>query len=244
MPVSTVSGILTRIGLGKLSRLEPLEPAEPLRAQRPGELVHIDVKKLGRIGRGAGHRVNGRRAAQREHAPEGRVGRRLGVRARLRSTTRPGSPTSRCSTTRRPRPRSASSAAPSRTSPPSASASSGDDRQRLRLPLHRSTRSPASTLGIKHLRTRPYRPRTNGKAERFIRTLLGGWAYGAIYRNADERSRALAGWIDFYNRRRPHGSLSRQAPLERLHALNGTTSSGPTPSAGLWACLGHARLGV
>ncbi len=75
-------------------------------------------------------------------------------------------------------------------------------------------------LGIKHLRTRPYRPHTNGKAERFIRTLLGGWAYGAIYRNSDERRRALPGWLDFYNRQRPHRSLSRQAPLERLHALN------------------------
>ena len=56
-------------------------------------------------------------------------------------------------------------------------------------------------LGIKHLRTRPYRPRTNGKAERFIRTMLGGWAYGAIYGNSDERRAALAGWLDFYNRR-------------------------------------------
>ena len=75
-------------------------------------------------------------------------------------------------------------------------------------------------LGIKHLRTRPYRPRTNGKAERFIRTLLAGWAYGAIYRNSEERRRALAGWIDHYTRRRPHRSLGRQTPLERLHTLN------------------------
>src|SRR5207244_8316420 len=74
-------------------------------------------------------------------------------------------------------------------------------------------------LGLRHLRTRPYRPRTNGKAERFIRTLLGGWAYGAIYRNSDERRRALAGWLDFYNRRRPHRSLGRQAPLARLQPL-------------------------
>ena len=63
-------------------------------------------------------------------------------------------------------------------------------------------------------------PRTNGKAERFIRTMLGGWAYGAIYRNSDERRRALAGWLDLYNRRRPHRSLGRQAPLERLQTLN------------------------
>ena len=75
------------------------------------------------------------------------------------------------------------------------------------------------TLGIRHLRTRPYRPRTNGKAERFIRTMLGGWAYGAIYANSTERRAALPGWLDFYNHHRPHGSLSHQPPLRRLEAL-------------------------
>jgi len=74
-------------------------------------------------------------------------------------------------------------------------------------------------LRLKHLRTRPYRPRTNGRAERFIPTLLAGWAYGTIYRNSDERRAALHGWLDYYTRRRPHGSLNRQTPLERLHAL-------------------------
>ncbi len=74
-------------------------------------------------------------------------------------------------------------------------------------------------LGLRHLRTRPYRPRTNGKAERFIRTMLGGWAYGAIYQTSTQRQRALPAWLDFYNQRRPHGSLSRQAPIERLHSL-------------------------
>lgn len=63
-------------------------------------------------------------------------------------------------------------------------------------------------LGLRHLRTRPYRPRTNGKAERFIRTMLGGWAYGAIYRDSWQRRDALEGWLDFYNHRRPHGSLA------------------------------------
>ena len=72
---------------------------------------------------------------------------------------------------------------------------------------------------IRHLRTRPYRPRTNGKAERFIRTLLEGWAYGAVYASSQERHQALSGWLDFYNRRRPHGSLGHQPPRARLEAL-------------------------
>ena len=99
------------------------------------------------------------------------------------------------------------------------------------------------TLGIKHLRTRPYRPRTNGKAERFIRTLLAGWAYGAIYHNSHERQRALAGWLDFYNRRRPHRSLGRQAPLERLITLNRNNVLGSYKVAGT-RCTDRGRASV
>jgi transposase InsO family protein len=72
-------------------------------------------------------------------------------------------------------------------------------------------------LGLRHLRTRPYRPRTNGKAERFIRTLLDGWAYAGIYHSSAKRTAALPTWLDFYNHRRPHGSLSHQPPMS--HAL-------------------------
>jgi transposase InsO family protein len=75
-------------------------------------------------------------------------------------------------------------------------------------------------LGLRHLRTRPYRPRTNGKAKRFIRTMLGGWAYGAIYNSSAQRTRAIPRWLDFYNLQRPHGSLNHQPPIRQLEALN------------------------
>jgi transposase InsO family protein len=80
-------------------------------------------------------------------------------------------------------------------------------------------------LGLRHIRTRPYRPQTNGKAERFIRTMLGGWAYGAIYANSAERTAALSGWLEFYNWRRPHGSLAKRPPGARLAELNNVLGS-------------------
>jgi transposase InsO family protein len=75
-------------------------------------------------------------------------------------------------------------------------------------------------LGLGHIRTRPYRPQTNGKAERFIQTALREWAYGRLYRNSHERSQALRAWLRYYNFHRQHGSLNRQAPAARLRELN------------------------
>jgi len=74
-------------------------------------------------------------------------------------------------------------------------------------------------LGLRHLRTRPYRPQTNGKAERFIRTMLHGWAYGAIYGSSIERTRALDGWLWHYNHRRRHSALGHQPPVTRTNLL-------------------------
>ena len=75
-------------------------------------------------------------------------------------------------------------------------------------------------LGIRHIRIRPRRPRTNGKAERFIRTMLREWAYGAIYAESTERAAALSGWLERYNTRRPHGSLGHKPPISRLTGTN------------------------
>ena len=210
MPVSTVSGILTRIGLGKLWRLEPLEPPNRYEKQRPGELVHVDVKKLGRIGR-PGHRVNGDRRTR---------SRGIGweyVHVAIDDATR-------LVYVEVLEDEKAVTAVGFLRRAVAHFAAFGIRVERLMTDNGNAYRSAVhalacKALGIKHLRTRPYRPRTNGKAERFIRTMLGGWAYAAIYSDSDERRRALAGWLDFYNRRRPHRSLGHQAPIERLHAL-------------------------
>jgi transposase InsO family protein len=218
MPVSTVSGILTRIGLGKLWRLEPLEPANRYEKKRPGELVHVDVKKLGRISGGAGHRVTGDRRRQGSSDHAARTTGWEYVHVAIDDATR-------LAYVEVLEDEKAVTAVGFLRRAVAHYAAFGIRVERLMTdngsPYRAAIHALACrALGIKHLRTRPYRPRTNGKAERFIRTMLGGWAYGAIYRSSDERRRALNGWLDFYNRRRPHRSLGRQAPIERLQALS------------------------
>jgi len=210
MPPSTVSTILARIGLGRLSRLEPPEPANRYQRERPGELVHVDVKKLGKIGR-PGHRVNGDRRTRSRGIGWEYVHVAVDDATRLAYVEVLGDE------------KAVTAVAFLRR----AVAYFGDYGIRVervmtdngscyRAVVHALA---CRALGIRHLRTRPYRPRTNGKAERFIRTMLGGWAYAAVYQTSAQRHRALPAWLDLYNRRRPHGSLSRQAPIERLESL-------------------------
>ena len=221
MALSTVSGILTRRGLGRLGRIG-LERPQRYERSRPGELVHIDVKKLGRIQGGAGWRVRGGRQHynRRRTDADGKVRKTVGFEyvhvavddySRLayaevledeKATTvvafltraavfyqRHGITVERVLT---------------------------DNGAGYRSTIHAIA---CRALRIRHLRTRPYRPQTNGKAERFIRTLLHGWAHGAIYRSSAERTAALDGWLWHYNHRRRHSALGHQAPISRTNLL-------------------------
>jgi transposase InsO family protein len=222
MPHSTVSVVLRRQGLGRLGRIGLEQPVRYERS-RPGELVHIDVKKLGRIEGGAGKRVGGRRPgsyrprrtdpagsargtigweyvhvavddhsrlAYAEVLPDEKAATAIGfLRRALAFYHRHGIEVERILT---------------------------DNGSAYISTIHALT---CRALGIRHLRTRPRRPQTNGKAERFIRTLLAGWAYGAIYRTSRERTAALDGWLWHYNHRRRHSALGHQPPASRTNVL-------------------------
>jgi transposase InsO family protein len=210
MALSTVSAILRRIGLGKRSRLEPLEPPNRYEHATPGGLLHFDVKKLVRIDR-AGHRVTG----QRRGMVKG-IGWEY-VHVCVDDATRVAFAAIAAD-------ERGEGAARFLRQVVAELASLGVSVERVLTDNGACYRSDAFAaacreLGIRHLRTRPYRPRTNGKAERFIRTLVERWAYGSVYGSSAERAGALPGWLAFYNRRRPHGSLGHQTPAARLAAL-------------------------
>jgi transposase InsO family protein len=222
MPLSTVSVVLKRNGLGKLGRIGLEQPVRYERT-RPGELVHVDIKKLGRIDGGAGKRVGGRLPGKSRPRRSDGTGSRRGLTgwefvhvavddySRLayaevledeRATTATGF-------LRR-------AVAYYQRHGINVEAVLTDNGSAYISTLHSIC---CRALGIKHLRTRPRRPQTNGKAERFIRTMLNGWAYGAIYRTSHERTKALDGWLWHYNHRRKHSALGHQTPASRTNLL-------------------------
>ena len=219
IPLSTVSLWLQRIGLGKRSRLEPPEPPNRYERRHPGELVHVDIKKLGRV-RGAGHRLIGSRASQKKTRLQGRqtgvagweyVHVMIDDHSRLAYAEVLDNLTAAC-------------AISFLRNAVAWFAERGVHIQAVMTDngscyIAHAHLAALRQLGLKHLRIKPGRPRTNGKAERFIQTLLNEWAYARIYGSSTERTAALPLYLDRYNYRRPHGSLSKQPPATRLNNL-------------------------
>ncbi len=224
MALSTVSGILKRIGLGKLGRLG-IEPAVRYERERPGELVHIDIKKLGCIEGGAGHRWRDlhrkhytRTVTDREGVRRNTVGWEY-VHVAIDDATRLAYVEVLAD-------EKAKTAIGFLQRALKHFAAHGIDVESVITdPLH----SPRDHMPRARRQTPTHTslpPADQRQAERFIRTMLAGWAYGAIYRSSHERTAALAGWLDFYNRRRPHGAISHQPPLSRLRQLSGNNLLG------------------
>jgi transposase InsO family protein len=216
--LSTVSRWLKRIGLGKLSRLDPVEPPNRYERKRPGELVHVDIKKLGRIVV-PGHRVTGDRSVRGRYAGNRTFGKagwefchvcvddatRLAYVEVLddeRGETAAGF-------LRR-------AIAWFRSMGITVERVMSDNGSCYRSHVHAAA---CEELGLRQIFTRPYRPRTNGKAERFIQTLQNKWAYGATYQTSAERTAALPGWLTHYNFTRRHGALGHKPPATRLREL-------------------------
>ena len=218
LALSTVSAWLKRIGLGRRSRLEPPEPPNRYERGRPGELVHVDIKQLGRISRrGAGHRVVGHRKSQFHAGHQRRmtgyeyVHVMVDDHSRLAYAEVLPTLTARCAIDFLRR-----AVAWFAERGVEIKALMSDNGSAY---VAHAYRQALAELGLRHLRIRPYRPRTNGKAERFIQTLQNEWAYSRIYGSSPERAAALPLYLSHYNYKRPHGSLGHQPPTARLTDL-------------------------
>ena len=209
LATSTVCAVLRRQGLHRLSRLEPPEPPNRYCRRHPGELIHIDIKKLGRFDRPglpAHRRHGGYRATYRAgwdyvHVAVDDTSRLAYVEILDDETG------ATCVEFLR------RAIAWFATHGVTVVRIMTDNGTGYRSKIHANA---VAELHIKHLRTRPYRPRTNGKAERFIKTLQAEWAYAASYQNHHQRAQALAPWLEYYNKRRPHSALGHKPPASRL----------------------------
>jgi transposase InsO family protein len=209
MPLSTVSAVLKREGLGKRSRLAPVEPPNRYERSTPGELIHIDIKKLGRFAR-AGKRATG--GGIGKSTPSGMGWEAVHVAV---------DDFSRLAYVEVLADQKASTAIGFLSRAIAFYASHNIRVQRVMTDngsayVSDAHRIACAQLGVRHLRIQPYRPRTNGKAERFIQTLLREWAYRRAYRSSAERNTTLHAWLLYYNFTRPHGSLSHKPPGTRL----------------------------
>jgi transposase InsO family protein len=200
-------------GLGKLSALEPPVPENRYERSRPGELVHVDTKKLGRFYR-PGHRVTGTRTKRGLDGHQGWEFLHVAIDDRTRLAYAELLADEKGAT------------AAGFLRRVAAFFSRHGIRRIERVMSDNGSpfvstdfRNAVAALDAKHLRTRPYTPRTNGKAERLIQTMLRLWAYVRPYTSSDERAAVLSPWLRWYNRQRPHGSLQDRSPVETLKQL-------------------------
>lgn len=207
--VATVSRVLKRAGLSRLKDIEPAEPVRRYERQSPGEMIHIDIKKLGRFDR-VGHRITGDRTGQSNSRGVGWEFVHVCIDDASRVAFSQILPDEK-----------KESAVAFLKAAVAYYASLGITIERVMTDNGSCYRSKAFVkacrkLGLKHIRTKPYTPKTNGKAERFIQTALREWAYAVAYPTSDHRAAELPAWLHRYNWHRPHGSLKSKTPISRL----------------------------
>ena len=205
---ATVSRVLRRLGLNKLKALEPAEPVRRYEREHPGELIHIDIKKLGRFVR-TGHRITrNRRKGESRGAGHEFVHVAIDDASRLAfSQIRPDEKKESAIAFLE------DAVAYYRSLGIKITGIMTDNGSCYRA---KAFASMCKRLHLKHIFTKPYRPQTNGKAERFIQTCLREWAYARAYNTSDERTNELPRWLHRYNWHRPHGSIGSVPPISRL----------------------------
>jgi transposase InsO family protein len=206
---ATVSRVLKRLGLNKLKALDPPAPARRYERENPGELIHIDIKKLGRF-ETVGHRITGVRSEQSRTRGAGWEFVHVCIDDASRIAFSQIKPNEK-----------KRSAVAFLKAAVAYYKSLGVTVARVMTDNGSCYKSKAfaracKRLKLKHLRTRPYTPKTNGKAERFIQTALREWAYAQAYPTSDHRAEELPIWLHRYNWHRPHGSLKSKTPISRL----------------------------
>jgi transposase InsO family protein len=206
---ATVSRVLKRAGLSRLRDLEPAEPVKRYERQNPGEMIHIDIKKLGRFER-VGHRITGDRTGQSKSRGVGWEFVHVCV-----------DDASRVAFTQIKPDEKAVSAIDFLKAAVAYYKSLGVTVARVMTDngscyVSRDFAKACKRLRLKHIRTKPYTPKTNGKAERFIQTALREWAYATAFASSDQRAEELPVWMHRYNWHRPHGGIKCQTPINRL----------------------------
>jgi transposase InsO family protein len=210
---ATVSRVLRRLGISRIKDLEPAEPIRRYQREHPGELIHIDIKKLGRF-LAVGHRITGDRTGQSRLRARGEGTGWEFVHVCIDDA-------SRIAFSQILPDEKKESAVAFLNAAVAYYAGLGITVTRVMTDngsCYKSNafRAACKALGLRHIRTRPYTPKTNGKAERFIQTSLREWAYAQAYPTSEHRKAELPRWLHQYNWHRPHGSLQSQTPISRL----------------------------